>query len=74
MCQPFDSKILRHHICYLPQAHNHFVDALATLASMVKLLERDDMWQLRIEVRDILAYCMNIEECMSRSQQKATIP
>ena len=23
------------------------------------------MWQLRIEVRSILAYCMNIEECMS---------
>ena len=49
---------------YLPQAHNQFVDALATLASMVKLSEGDDMWQLHIEVRGILVYCMNIE-CMS---------
>ena len=32
---------------------------------MVKLLEEDDMRQLRIEVRGILAYCTNIEECMS---------
>ena len=50
---------------YLPRAHNQFADALATLASMVKLLERDDMWQLHIEVRGVPAYCMNIEECMS---------
>ena len=28
---------------YLPRAHNQFVDASATLASMVKLLDRDDM-------------------------------
>ncbi|XP_050289570.1 uncharacterized protein LOC126727686 [Quercus robur] len=41
------------------------VDALATLANMVKLSEGDDMWQLRIEVRGIPTYCMNIEECMS---------
>ena len=32
---------------------------------MVKLSEGDDMQQLRIEVRGIPAYCMNIEECMS---------
>ena len=32
---------------------------------MVKLLKGDDMQQLRIEVRGIPAYCMNIEECMS---------
>ena len=30
---------------YLPWAHNQFTDALATLASMVKLPEGDDMWQ-----------------------------
>ena len=40
-------------------------NALATLASMVKLLEGDNMRQLRIEVYGIPAYCMNIEECMS---------
>ena len=50
---------------YLPQTHNQFANALATLASMVKLLEGDDMWQLHIEVCGIPAYCMNIEEWMS---------
>ena len=50
---------------YFPQAHNQFADALATLASMVKLSEGYDMWQLHIEVSDIPAYCMNIEECMN---------
>ena len=28
---------------YLPRAHNQFTDALATLASMVKLTEGDEM-------------------------------
>ena len=48
---------------YLP--YNQFANALATLANMVKLFEEDDMRQLRIEVCGILAYCMNIEECIS---------
>ena len=38
---------------------------MATLASMVKLSEGNDMRQLRIELRGVLAYCMNIKECMS---------
>ena len=50
---------------YLPQAYNQFANALATLASMVKLFEGDDMGQLRIEFCGIPTYCMNIEECMS---------
>ena len=50
---------------YLPRAHNQFADALATLASMVKLSKGDDMRQLRIEVCGVPAYCMNIKECMS---------
>ena len=50
---------------YLPQAHNQFADALATLASMVKLVEGDEMRQLRIELCGVPAYCMNIEECMN---------
>ena len=41
------------------------MDALATLASMVKWAKGDEMQQLRIEVRSALAYCMNIEECMN---------
>ena len=32
---------------------------------MVKLVEGDEMQKLRIEVRNMLAYCMNIEECMN---------
>ena len=32
---------------------------------MVKLSEGDDMWQLRIKVSGVPAYCMNIEECIS---------
>ena len=32
---------------------------------MVKLAEGNDMQQLRIEVRSVPAYCMNIEECMN---------
>ena len=32
---------------------------------MVKLSEGDDMRQLHIEIRGILTYFMNIEECMS---------
>ena len=38
---------------------------MANLASMVKLLEGDDMRQLRIEVHEVLACCMNIEECIN---------
>ena len=32
---------------------------------MVKLANRDDMLQLCIEVHSVLAYCMNIKECMN---------
>ena len=32
---------------------------------MVKLAEGDEMRQLRVEVHSMLAYCMNIEECMN---------
>ena len=32
---------------------------------MVKLLEGDDMRQLCIDVHGVLAYCMNIKECMN---------
>uniref|UniRef100_A0A2N9FSK9 RNA-directed DNA polymerase n=1 Tax=Fagus sylvatica TaxID=28930 RepID=A0A2N9FSK9_FAGSY len=46
---------------YTPRAHNHFADALATLASLIKLVEGDDVRPLRIETRDIPAYCVCIE-------------
>ena len=41
---------------YFPWAHNQFADALATLASMVKLAEGDEMRQLSIEICGVLAY------------------
>ena len=47
----------------MPQVHNQFADALATLASMVKLAK--DMRQLCIKVRNVLAYCINIKEFMN---------
>uniref|UniRef100_A0A2N9J551 Integrase catalytic domain-containing protein n=1 Tax=Fagus sylvatica TaxID=28930 RepID=A0A2N9J551_FAGSY len=51
--------------CIVDLAHNHFADALATLASLIKLTEGDDVRPLRIETRDILAYCVCVEECMN---------
>uniref|UniRef100_A0A2N9HZZ8 Integrase catalytic domain-containing protein n=1 Tax=Fagus sylvatica TaxID=28930 RepID=A0A2N9HZZ8_FAGSY len=42
-----------------------FADALATLASLIKLVEGDDVRPLRIETRDIPAYCVCVEECMN---------
>ena len=50
---------------YLPRSHNQFADAIATLESMVKLVEGDEMRQLCIEVGGVPAYYMTIEECMN---------
>jgi ribonuclease HI len=50
---------------YTPRAHNHFADALATLASLIKLVEGDDVRPLQIETRDIPAYYVCVEECMN---------
>jgi ribonuclease HI len=50
---------------YTARAHNHFADALATLASLIKLTEGDDVRPLRIETRDIPAYYVYVEECMN---------
>ena len=50
---------------YTPRAHNDFADVLATLASIIKLTEGDDVRSLRIETRDIPVYCVCVEECMN---------
>ena len=50
---------------YTPRAHNHFANALATLASLIKLLEGDDLQPLRIETHRVVVYCVCIEECMN---------
>jgi ribonuclease HI len=49
---------------YISRAHNHFADALATLASLIKLAKGDDVRPLWIETRDIPAYYVCVEECM----------
>ena len=54
--QAQDTKFRNITFAYLPRAHNQFINALANLASMVKLAEGDDMRQLRIEVSGVLAY------------------
>uniref|UniRef100_A0A2N9FAA7 Uncharacterized protein n=1 Tax=Fagus sylvatica TaxID=28930 RepID=A0A2N9FAA7_FAGSY len=59
---------------YTPRAHNHFADALATLASLIKLVEGDDVRPLRN--RDsrhpgILCVRRRMHECRSRDRQQA---
>ena len=65
MCQPFNLEVPKHYLGLFAPSTYQFIDALATLASMVKLVEGDDMRQLRIEVCDMPAYFMDIEECMN---------
>uniref|UniRef100_A0A2N9FWG5 Uncharacterized protein n=1 Tax=Fagus sylvatica TaxID=28930 RepID=A0A2N9FWG5_FAGSY len=55
---------------YTPRAHNHFADALATLASLIKLVEGDDVRPLRIETRDIPAYCVEYPPRATENEKK----
>ena len=45
-----------------PRAHNQFVDALATLASMIDIPTDIVIRLLLIESRSVLAYCCLIDE------------
>uniref|UniRef100_A0A2N9FUV3 Integrase catalytic domain-containing protein n=1 Tax=Fagus sylvatica TaxID=28930 RepID=A0A2N9FUV3_FAGSY len=61
---------------YTPRAHNHFADALATLASLIKLVEGDDVRPLRN--RDsrhpsILCVHRRMHERRSRDRQQALV-
>ncbi|WJZ84729.1 hypothetical protein VitviT2T_004322 [Vitis vinifera] len=47
---------------HLPRAQNQFVDALATLASMIDILTDAIIRSLLIESRFVLAYCCLIDE------------
>ena len=47
---------------HLPRKENQFIDALATLASMIEILTGVTMWPLLIETRSALAYCCLIGE------------
>ncbi|XP_012458231.1 uncharacterized protein LOC105779026 [Gossypium raimondii] len=48
--------------CYLPREENQMVDALATLASMIKLNKLEDMKLIQISVYETPAHCYSIEE------------
>ena len=63
--QPPNPKILEHYLCLFAPSTQPFADALATLASMVKLAEGDKMRKLRIKVHGMSTYCMDIKECMN---------
>ncbi|KAG8475268.1 hypothetical protein CXB51_032098 [Gossypium anomalum] len=48
--------------CYLPRDENQMADALATLASMIKVNKQEDVKPIRMRIYEILAHCYNIEE------------
>ncbi|KAA3468975.1 RNA-directed DNA polymerase (Reverse transcriptase), Ribonuclease H [Gossypium australe] len=48
--------------CYLPRDENQMVDALATLASMVKVNKQEDVKPIQMSIYETLAHCYNIEE------------
>ncbi|XP_016702049.2 uncharacterized protein [Gossypium hirsutum] len=48
--------------CYLPQDENQMADALATLASMIKVNGHGDMKPIQMSIYEDPAYCYNIEE------------
>uniref|UniRef100_A0A2N9GBH6 RNase H type-1 domain-containing protein n=1 Tax=Fagus sylvatica TaxID=28930 RepID=A0A2N9GBH6_FAGSY len=51
---------------YTPRAHNHFADALATLASLIKLVEGDDVRPLTDrDSRHPGILCVRRKECMN---------
>lgn len=46
----------------MPKTKNQFADALATLASMVRISEERDIHPIKVEVREEPAYCAFAEE------------
>lgn len=47
---------------YMPRSRNQFVEAIATLASMLKLLDNAPLKPIDIQARGDPAYCLNVEE------------
>ncbi|XP_016752571.2 uncharacterized protein [Gossypium hirsutum] len=47
---------------YLPRDENQMADALATLASMIKVNEQEDMKPIQMSICEALAHCCNIDE------------
>ncbi|KAG8504210.1 hypothetical protein CXB51_002512 [Gossypium anomalum] len=48
--------------CYLPRDENQMADALATLASMIKVNKQEDVKPIRMSIYEIPAHCYDIEE------------
>ncbi|XP_017970368.1 PREDICTED: uncharacterized protein LOC108660630 [Theobroma cacao] len=47
---------------HLPREENHIADALATLAVMFKIEKVADVRPFNLEVREVSAHCLNVEE------------
>ncbi|KAG8500352.1 hypothetical protein CXB51_004142 [Gossypium anomalum] len=47
---------------YLPRDENQMADALATLASMVKVNEQEDMKPIQMSICEAPAHCCNVDE------------
>ncbi|EOY03787.1 Uncharacterized protein TCM_018974 [Theobroma cacao] len=47
---------------HLPREENQIVDALATLTAMFKIKEAADVRPFDLEVREVSAHCLNVEE------------
>ncbi|KAK5813709.1 hypothetical protein PVK06_029160 [Gossypium arboreum] len=48
--------------CYLPRNENQMVDALATLASMIKVNKQEDVKPIQMSIYETPAHCYDIEE------------
>ncbi|XP_052490779.1 uncharacterized protein LOC128043025 [Gossypium raimondii] len=48
--------------CYLPRDENQMADALATLASMIKVNKQDDVKPIQMSIYETPAHCCNIDE------------
>ncbi|KAK5846906.1 hypothetical protein PVK06_003207 [Gossypium arboreum] len=48
--------------CYLPRDENQMADALATLASMIKVNKQEDVKPIRMSIYETPAHCYDIEE------------
>ncbi|XP_012482881.1 uncharacterized protein LOC105797460 [Gossypium raimondii] len=48
--------------CYLPRYENQMVDALATLASMIRVNKLEIMKPIQMSIYEVSAHCYNIEE------------
>ncbi|XP_040971366.1 uncharacterized protein [Gossypium hirsutum] len=47
---------------YLPRDENQMADALATLASVIKVNEQEDMKPIQMSICEALAHCCNVDE------------